>query len=252
MDITNHLVLGLPISVAEVGTIYQPTLEELVMAYGDIDDFFFPFMMNKNIYSEYFGENEIDNIKDFDLFFVLDEKGEFLFKGRSDNFLIYDLMSSLSLIFRSDKVDLIYENEIIVIDDKIEINRYNFDIISKIILEMGMKEKFQPPEKLTFKSERKRKLHEKIEQRRAEIRRRNAPTTGDLINTLVNNPVRGFSFEEVKKITVWQLLNSYKEILNIDNHEQTMKYKVSYKYNVEDEVQHWRKANKMQKIIIDK
>ena len=251
MDITNYLVLGLPIPIEGLGKIYQPTIQELIEHYKDVESFFTPYLISIKLYEKYFTQEILKTIKDFDLFFLVDAQGKYLIQGREKEGLIEDLVYSLTLLYKTNNVILNFEKEKIIIDNMYEINRYNFDLLSEYVMKIGMKEKIVPEKKEVFKSERKRKLYEKLEKRRAEIRRRNAPILGDFINTLANNPVRGYSYEEIRKMTIWQILKCYSEILNIDRHEQMMKYKVSYKYNVEDEIEHWRKTNKLERVNIN-
>ena len=223
MDITNYLVLGLPIPIEGLGKIYQPTIQELIEHYKDVESFFTPYLISIKLYEKYFTQEILKTIKDFDLFFLVDAQGKYLIQGREKEGLIEDLVYSLTLLYKTNNVILNFEKEKIIIDNMYEINRYNFDLLSEYVMKIGMKEKIVPEKKEVFKSERKRKLYEKLEKRRAEIR----------------------------KMTIWQILKCYSEILNIDRHEQMMKYKVSYKYNVEDEIEHWRKTNKLERVNIN-
>ncbi len=202
MEITNHLVLGLPISIEGLGKIYQPTLQELVEHYKDVESFFIPYLINIKLYEQYFTEEILKSIKDFDLFFLIDTQGNYLLKGKEKDSLIEDLIYSLSILYKTKDIILNFEEEKIIIDNIYEVTRYNFDLLCKYVMAIGMKEKIVPEKKEVFKSKRLRQLHEKLEKRRAEIRRKNAPILGDFINTLVNNPVRGYSYEEVKKMTI--------------------------------------------------
>lgn len=202
MEITNHLVLGLPIPVEGLGKIYQPTLQELVEHYKDVESFFIPYLISIKLYEQYFTEEILKTIKDFDLFFLIDSQGKYLLKGKEKDSLIEDLIYSLSLLYKTNDIVLNFEEERITIDNTYELTRYNFDLLCKYVMAIGMKEKIILEKKQVFKSKRLRELHEKIEKNRERIRRKNAPILGDFINTLVNNTVRGYSYEEVKKMTI--------------------------------------------------
>lgn len=247
MELTDVLVLGMPISCGELGIIYQPTIEELV-GYGDYISIFYPFMVSKKLFAEEISTSV--ELEDYDLLFLINPDGSLMLNGNKNNSLLEDLVTSLKFLYRTDKVKLVFEEQRIEIDETINITRNNYKMLCDIVLQMSQKERLEKEEELHFKSKRKKALHEKIERYRAETRRRNAILLGDMINTLLINTVRGFSYQEIKQMTMWQLYNNYSQIMSIDNHEQMMKYKVSEKYNVEDEIKHWSKVNKMQRIII--
>ena len=89
-----------------------------------------------------------------------------------------------------------------------------------------------------------------MERNRADVRRRNAILMSDMINILSVNTIRGFTFDEIRDMTIWQINTAYRNIMQVDRHELMMRYKVSEKFTLEDEVEHWSKTNKMQKIEI--
>lgn len=246
MEITDQLTLGVPISCGDLGTIYQPTIEEL-LEYGEYTNLFYPYMVGKKL----FGEGLFnDELKDFDLLFYIREDNQFLLVNQQGVPLLEELGKSLMFFYKTPDVDIAFEQQRIIINGKIIIDRDNYDLLSSIILTMSKREKLVREVEPTFKSKRLRDLHMKLEKNREETRKRNAILMGDIINTLVVNTVRGFTYEEIKKMTLWQLYNNYQLVLTVDSHEQMMKYKTSEKFSVEDDMKHWSKTNKMQRIEV--
>lgn len=202
MEISGYLSLGVPIPVEGLGTIHQPTLEEIMKKYENTDDLFFPYIIGKDLYKDCFTEEMFSTVKDFDLFFLINNEGKPLIEGKKTKYLITDLLLSLKLFFDTEDIKLVYEDELILINNEYKLTRYNYDKLCKIILVIGMKEKVKLKKEKLPKSKRLRELNAKLEKHRAETLKRNAPLLSDYVNTLVNNPVRGFSHEEVRKMTI--------------------------------------------------
>ena len=247
MELTDQLALGVPISCEDLGTIYQPVLKDLVK-YGDYVGLFYPFMISKGLISKELEEDA--QYKDFDLFFLIQEDGQLMLKGQTTEALIGDMVIALAFFYKTEDVRLIFEEQVIVINDEIVIDRDNYNKLADIILATGSKERLQKEEEKHYKSKRLKALHEKLERNRADVRRRNAILMSDMINILSVNTIRGFTFEEIRDMTIWQINTAYRNIMQVDRHELMMRYKVSEKFTLEDEVEHWSKTNKMQKIEI--
>ena len=238
MKINNKiLLLGLPINTKDlgIGVIYQPKIINLVDK--DIVKLLYPYSLSLDLFN---------NIKDYnvvsiyDLFFLKKDK-EFFFKNKNNEPIIYDLIDSLKLFYNTENVILNFEKQIININNSINITRYNFDLLSEIILQINLKQKIKKEEdkKKKFLGKRQKAIYEKIMKNRERYAKKNELLIEDMIALLVHNNIRPFSYKEVTELTYWQLVYSYKQIINIISYETYIKYQTSMKFDVKENKKHW-------------
>lgn len=81
LDITNELIMGYPVVVEGLGTIYQPTIKDIILN-KQYQFYLFPFIYNIEILSK---DLKDKGINEYDLFFLLDEEGNEIVRSLDGN-----------------------------------------------------------------------------------------------------------------------------------------------------------------------
>ena len=251
VSLEHYLILGLPIKLDKgLGVINQPTIKELISNGFNVDSFLQPFLLRVDLIQDMKGlEDFKQSINDFDLLFLQDEKGNFIFKD-GDIGLLLKLINCLHLIYKTEDVSLIYEKQTILIDNSIAINRNNYTYLADIILEIFDTEKPKPVDNTPkYKDKARQQLWEKLERRRAEEARKKALTLADIINITIH--LDGYiGYNTISEMTYYQLLNTYKTLMNKMSYDEYLMFKSSGQFDLKQDTKHWTSNTKVKRSTI--
>lgn len=236
-----YYMTGLPVKLNHnLGEIHQPKLFDFMKNDITVEEFAQPFCARIDVVD--FGEGEevetlLKMLKDFDIFFV----------GKSA--MVDKLIKSLSILYKTDKIHLDLENQCILIDGSIIINRDNFTYLADVVLNMLCMEKPKKQEnKRKYADDYRQKLWEKMQRYRLEKEKKNAVTFLDIVNFVVHcNSV--IDYERVYNLTYYQLVNTYTTLMNKNGYEEYMMYRTSGQFKLENDVKHWGIQSKIKKGI---
>ncbi|EGT4635746.1 TPA: hypothetical protein OUL15_002891 [Clostridioides difficile] len=258
----NYYITGLPIKLSEIlGTIYQPTIEELIkfdMANLEIVN---PFLVLEKSYSQLCNEKTFELKCKYDAIPILDLM---MLTSRKDSSEEIELLSdkikkSLSILYKTDIKNIEYMNKIkigilIKFDDKKKnafISREDFGLVSDLILEMfciDKKNLFKDDEDKWIEntgSEREKQLIAHFKEKERKKREKEAYHLCDYINVVQN--IDGYvPIDVILKMTYWQLINVYKTKIQFKNYNESLGYAWSFKYQTDmDKMKHWSKEIKI-------
>lgn len=244
-------------------TIKIPTTDQIIeLGEKVFREYTMPYALTKDIIQ--CDKDMLNQLRDFDLFFMMDGKGDYLLKHEETPFLNI-LLDSLKFYFQEDVslmtandlkyagvVDLGYSDDIlssiylILIENNGVIDRENFDIISNAILEINNAKKIEIKPEPEFKNERQRDIYNKIMEGRRRKAEKDAETIADMIDVVQFGGKSFVSYDEIEKFTIQQLMHAYITILNIDGFNISFG---QYQAGVDPkdlDLEHW--VNKIKKI----
>lgn len=236
-----YYMTGMPVKLNySLGKIHQPKLFDFMEKDITIEEFAQPFCVRVDVID--FEQNDrvdqlVKRLKDFDLFFL--DKGSMVDK----------LINSLSMLYKTDDIQLDTYSQSILISKSILIDRDNFTYLADIVLNMLCMEKPKKEEnKRKFKDDYRQKLWEKLQKHRVENEKKKAITFLDIVNFVVHsNSV--VDYERVYNLTYYQLVNTYTTLMNKMTYEEHMMYKTSGQFKMESEIKHWSIQTKIKKGI---
>ncbi|HGT1414827.1 TPA: hypothetical protein ACMV83_002578 [Clostridioides difficile] len=258
----NYYITGLPIKLSEIlGTVYQPTIEELIKLDIANLEIVNPFLILEKNYSQ-LCNNEFFNLKyKYDAIPILDlnilesDKDS----SKKTESLSDKIKKSLSILYKTDIRNIEYMNNIkigilIKFDDKKKnafISREDFGLISDLILEMfciDKKNLFKDDEDKWIEntgSEREKQLIAHFKEKERKKREKEAYHLCDYINVVQN--IDGYvPIDVILKMTYWQLINVYKTKIQFKNYNESLGYAWSFKYQTDmDKMKHWSKEIKI-------
>ncbi|MEJ4069665.1 hypothetical protein [Clostridioides difficile] len=256
----NYYITGLPIKLSEIlGTVYQPTIEELIKLDMANLEMVNPFLVLEKSYSQLCNEESFELKCKYDTIPILDLM---MLTSRKDSSEKVELLSdkikkSLSILYKTDIRNIEYMNNIkigilIKFDDKKKnafISREDFGLVSDLILEMfciDKKNLFKDDEDKEYKDTELQKIWEKLKRYRKEKEDKEAYHLCDYINIVQN--IDGYiPINEILKMTYWQLINTYKTKIQFKNYNESLGYAWSFKYQTDtDKMIHWSKNIKIQ------
>lgn len=212
----NQLILSTEYDIDNVGMIYFPMVEDLKdKAIGEdkINRYIVPYKLTKHHFQIDKDKKKNEEIlRDITLFDILTFKD----LPFDDNTTYIELITdSLKYYF---KVDVQYNMEInsFIIDNKGIINRDNFDQIADIILAINNNKKLEIEDVPEFKNEKQRDVYYKIMAGRKRQAEKNKVTLSTIINIVIHGGNSFIPYYELLKMTIYQLINSYKAIIDID------------------------------------
>ena len=251
VSLEHYLITGLPIPLGDgLGTIYQPTIKEILSNKMTVDDFLQPFLIRVDLLNntEIF-EGFAQKINDFDLLFLQESDGNFLFTNGGYS-ILGRLIECLKLLYNTKSVELSFGEQVIKIDNKYIIDRNNFTYLADIILEVFDTEKPKPKDdKPKYKDKARQMLWEKLERRRAEEAQKKALTMADIINIVVHID-NYIDYSKVVEMTYFQLLNTYKTFMNKMSYDEYLMFKSSGQFDLKQDQKHWTTENKVKKSTI--
>ena len=174
-----YYLTGQPIKLNNgLGKILQPKIIDFINNDITIEEFAHPFTarLESMTFETKVDEKILSALKDFDLFFI------------GENSMIDKLINSLKLLYNTNKVEVNKKLQLIIINNKITINRDNFTYLADIVLDMLFMEKPKKKEKEAkkFKDSYKQKLWEKLQMYRAKEEKKNEKTMADIVNIVVH------------------------------------------------------------------
>ena len=245
-----NLLFGLPIKMKNLGTIYQPTLEDYINNNIDIQNFIGLFSIKIDLLVE-----SDEELKNFDFFLLQIAQGE---KG---TLYISQLIKYLKLLYRTDKVEFVGMKEkdlnsigilIKVDNEEYFINRENYDKLAEVILIMlgngnNIKEKESREElnEIDLKIAKRRKEFErKKAEREAKLKKENnkddnSLTILDLVNYIIHTDNSQYNYSNVLKLTVYQIMNTFRLYQTKENYKIGMDYRTSGNFKIEEKLNHW-------------
>ncbi|EOY7170448.1 hypothetical protein NQ830_12715 [Clostridioides difficile] len=258
----NYYITGLPIVLNNMmGTIYQPTIEELVKLDMVNLEIVNPFLILEKSYSQLCNEESFELKCKYDTIPILDLM---MLTSRKDSSEKIELLSdkikkSLSILYKTDIRNIEYMNNIkigilIKFDDKKKnafISREDFGLVSDLILEMfciDKKNLFKDDEDKWVEntgSEREKQLIAYFKEKERKKREKEAYHLCDYINIVQNIDVY-VPIDVILKMTYWQLINAYKTKIQFKNYNESLGYAWSFKYQTDmDKMKHWSKEIKI-------
>ncbi|MCC0678504.1 MULTISPECIES: hypothetical protein [unclassified Clostridioides] len=258
----NYYITGLPIKLGEtLGTVYQPTIEELINSDMANLEMVNPFLILEKSYSQLCNEESFELKCKYDTIPILDLMMLTSRKNSSEKVeLLSDkIKKSLSILYKTDIKNIEYMNNIkigilIKSEDKKKnafISREDFGLVSDLILEMFCidKKNLENDEDKWVEntgSEREKRLIEHFKEKERKKREKEAYHLCDYINVVQN--IDGYvPIDVILKMTYWQLINVYKTKIQFKNYDESLGFARSFKYQVEaDKIKHWSKEIKIQ------
>lgn len=257
----NYYITGLPIKLGEIlGTVYQPTIEELIQLDMANLEIINPFLILEKSYSQLCNKEFFDLKCKYDVISILDSNMATSEKDslEESKLLSNKIKKSLSILYKTDIKNIEYMNKIkigilIKFDDKKKnafISREDFGLVSDLILEMfciDKKNLFKDEEDKWIEntgSEREKKLIEHFKEKERKKREKEAYHLCDYINIVQN--IDGYvPINVILKMTYWQLINVYKTKIQFKNYNESLGFAWSFKYQTDAEIEHWSKKIKI-------
>ena len=248
----NKLLFGLPIEIKDMGIVYQPRLKDFIDKDFDIQKFIRAFNIKADLVFE-----DASNLKNFDVFVY-----QLSLKLPKDKLLITELIESLKLLYRTDKVELtMLDNKdihsICISIEVIEnnepkvyyINRDNYDDFAKIILillDLGNNttdvELSEELSEIDLKiAQRKKEFEKKKAEREAKLNKevKEEITLYDLVNYIIHTDNSQFNYQNVLDMTIYQIKNTFNMYRQKENYNLFMRYKTSGQFKLDDNISHW-------------
>lgn len=239
--IENYFITGLPINLGDMGIIYQPTIEELLTIGFTNKEIVQPFLLNIGLLVEDENSEILKVLKDFDMFFL------------ASNGMLEVLIKSLAILYKTNNIkvseDKRLEDKKIIIEDKFFIDRNNYDKLSEIILQMFFVErpKKQEEEKVYLPTEKHKQIWQKMQNKKKKKALKEQMNLCDIINVVCHGNTF-IPYEQVRKFTYYQLINSYKTLMKIENYKEFTQFKLSPKFEVKNDMKHWITEVKISKV----
>jgi len=226
-----YLKIQEPIEFYDICTIYQPSFLE-IFKYG-IDGFeklLIPYYITLDNLSEEITDEQKEGLTNFDLL------------CSSQEFMSY-LFVSLEFFCKS-KLD--FDEKGISFDSfGGRLNRDNFDELANIILKTCGRERQKKEKKKVFANDRQRDIWEKLQEGRNRHAKKNELKLEDVINVCELGGNSYISIEEIKKWSLWRIINCYKSIMGIKNYEDSFSiYLISGQKEL-IEGKHWSEVIKL-------
>jgi hypothetical protein len=248
----DKLLFGLPIEIKNMGTIYQPRIKDFLDKDFNIQKFIRAFNIKANLFLE-----NAEGVKNFDIFIY-----QLSLNLPTNELLVTELIESLKLLYRTDKVELIMKNEkniesICISIEVIEkgkkktyyLNRDNYDDFANIILillDLGNNTKD------TKLNEELNEIDLKIAQRKAEFEKRKAEresklnkeeteeiTMYDLMNYIIHADNSQFDYQNILELTIYQIKNTFNMYRQKESYNLYMQYKTSGQFKMDEDIVHW-------------
>ncbi|HEY8888943.1 MAG TPA: hypothetical protein VIM70_01615 [Clostridium sp.] len=225
-----YLKVQYPINFYDVCVIHQPSFEE-ILKYG-IDEFeklLLPYYITLDNVSVDLTDEQKEDLTNFDLL------------CSSQEFMGY-LFMSLEFFCKSEMDS--DEKGIAFKGFKGRLHKDNFDEFAETILEICSRER-QKAERKTFANDIQRDIWEKLQAGRARNAKKNELKLEDVLNVCEFGGRYHIPIEEIKKWSLWRIINCYKTIMGISSYEDSFSiYLISGEKDlIEDK--HWSELIKL-------
>jgi hypothetical protein len=246
------LLMGRPIQANREHNIVvrQPLISEVVdLGEEEFKKLLLPFLITLDAV---FGgaDNEEELKREFhilDLFFIEVQEGVGLLDNIIGRKALDTLVEAFQYFLQTDNVKCLYQRKKIVIDDKYLIDEKEFDIIRKVIQQVTGREDVEiekPPKNMT---PRQKDIWTKLQKGRQRKAERDAVYLQDMINYTAFGGNAYIPLDQIDRMTYYQFQNAYKSVMGKDAFNVGMGYKLSQKFEVKDEIEHWSKTLKIGK-----
>ena len=224
-NINLYLKVQEPIKFYDVCTIYQPSFKE-ILNYG-FDEFgklLLPYYITIDSLLDEITEEEKQNITNFELVCSSQDIVGFLF---------------LSLEFFC-KCKLDVDKDGFIFDGyKGRLDKNNFDEFAEIILKICGRERVKKEKIPEFKNDRQKDIWQKLQEGRKRNAKNNEVNLEDIINYCEFGGRSYISIEEIKKWTMWRIINCYNSIIGASAYNDSFRiYLVSGEKSL-IENKHW-------------
>ena len=247
------LLMGRPILIDKKNNsfIHQPIIRDIVdIGEGEFNKLILPYVISTDlVFNGVDNEDElIDKFDIFDLFFIkLDNGGTLLDNMFDGNNALNTLTESLKYFFNTDDVRVLEKRQKIVIDNSYLIDKDEFSNIRSVIQSLVCRKDIEvekPPKNMT---KRQKDIWNKLQRGRRRTAERNAIYMQDIINFASFGGRSFIPFDQIEKMTYFQLQNAYKSVMGIDAYNIGMGYKLSQKFDVKEDIKHWTDSLKIGK-----
>lgn len=234
MDISLELQIGKPINFNNICKIYQKTFDD-IYEYGfkDYEQLITPYALTKECLNI-----EDENVSNFDLLFIKLKDEE----GKEVN--VFELfIKSLSFFCNENNVMINQDTLDIVLKNGI-INRDNFDEFAEVILKINGTQRFKKP--IPPKNKDSKDLWEKL--RKGRKRQQEKNKKNNQLSTIIKYIKFGtetyISKEEILKMTMWEIYDTYGTIMNKENYDRNFEIMlVAGNEKNELDLTHWSLKN---------
>ncbi|MEH7209607.1 AMP-binding protein [Priestia megaterium] len=222
--------------------VHQPLMRDIVdMGEDQFNDLLLPFTLTSE--AVFNGQDNGDELASkytvFDLFFAQVEDGVYIldsvFGGKS---ALGVLEASLSYFLQTDNIQFLMHRKKIVVNDFV-VDQAEFMKLRSIIQGVANRKDVEFEKVPKNMTDRQKGIWAKLQAGRKRKAEREAVYLQDLINYTSNGGTSYISYKEIDNMTYFQLANTYKSIMGKDSFNVSMGYKLSYKYDVKDEIKHW-------------
>lgn len=238
------LLMGRPILFNEEHNLYvrQPLIEEVVdLGEAMFNDLLLPFTLTSE--AVFNGQDNGDELASkytiFDLFFTQVEDGVYIldnaFGGKS---ALGVLKASLSYFLQTDNIQFLMHRKKIGINDFV-MDQAEFMKLRSLIQGVTNRKDIEYEKVPKNMTERQKDIWRKLQAGRRRKAEREAIYLQDLINFTHLGGTSYIPLREIDKMTYFQLSNAYKAIMGKDSFNIGMGYKLSYKFDVKDDIKHW-------------
>ena len=208
-----ELEMGYPILYESI-YFYPISLDEIYHTFGmdNFNNLIIPFCITPDYAEQELGIQTTNDKLVEDV--ILND--EFLLKSVC---LVISVFCKCENITLSDKTLHLYDkNENIIFN----ITSQNFNDISDIILKINSKTKIKVEKPPANMSERQRDIWQKLQAGRKRDAKKNELHLYDVINTCEFGGKFYISKDEIKKWTLWQLMQCYQAIINVRDYEDSL------------------------------
>lgn len=171
---------------------------------------------------------------DFDLFFMKNSNGEFVFKDGDGISYLEILLDALSFYFQKEVTlitgqdlnhmdefsdyndDMLSNIYFIDVEDSGIISRLNYDAISQAILDINYIERVKPEPTPEFDNDRQRDVYEKIMEGRRRNAEKNSMSIVDMIDIVQYGGKSFIPYKDILEFTIPQIKHGFSVISGID------------------------------------
>lgn len=230
MDYKINLKMQEPIDFYDVCTIYQPTFDEILKyKIPNFEKLLLPYVISVDNINIELSDEQKNNIKNFDLVIGYQEIASYLFMS-------LEYFCKCNVLY--DEMGIYFEGF------EGRLNRDNFDEFGKIILDINARQKPVKERIPIFKNEKQKEIWYKLQEGQRRNALKNELKLEDVINIIQYGGNSYISKDEVRKFTLWEMMNCYKSILGISKYNDSFSI---YLINGEKELvnQHWTELIKI-------
>lgn len=226
LNLNLYLKIQEPIKFYNVCIIHQPSFKE-ILDYGleEFEKLLLPYYITvDSLFDDEITNEEKEELTNFDLLCSSPE-------------LVSSLFLSLEF-FCKDKPD-VDEQGILFEGFEGRLNRDNFDEFADIILKICGREKPKKEKIPVFQNDRQRDIWEKLQEGRRRNAKNNELKLEDIINYCEYGGTSYIPIEEIKKWTIWRIMNCYSSIIGVSAYKDNFRiYLVSGEKDLVDN-KHW-------------